>query len=151
MSTKYERSETYRTEFIRAWPPVHCMYQCVYCGKRIRKDDMQVDHIIPVRAVRHNLLYRLCVPKEGVNSLQNLVPSCPRCNRRKGGKTGLWSIRGRYWKICLPVYRVLRVVYVLCIVFVILFALGLMGIEPFTALPYLVTQGIIGAAQNVVS
>ena len=99
MKTKYERDDTYRTRYIAAHPPKHGKYRCVYCGRRITKEKMQVDHIIAVNRVKKNWLYRLCVPK-GINELENLVCSCPKCNRRKGDKGGLWAIRGKFWKVC---------------------------------------------------
>lgn len=116
MNQKYQRSDTYRTEFIRNWPPRAGKYRCVYCGRKISKNDMEVDHIVPVKAASHNFLYRLMVPPEGVNSLSNLVPACHKCNRRKGSKCGFWLIRGKFWRICLPLYMILRIALVVAII-----------------------------------
>lgn len=116
MNQKYQRSDTYRTEFIRNWPPRAGKYRCVYCGRKISKNDMEVDHVVPVKAVSHNLLYRLMVPPEGVNSLSNLVPACHKCNRRKGSKCGFWLIRGKFWRICFPLYTILRIALVVAII-----------------------------------
>lgn len=127
MKSKYERDETYRTRFIAANPPKNGKYRCVYCGRRVLKNKMQVDHVIAVNRVKKNWLYRLCVPN-GINDLDNLVPACPKCNRRKGDKGGLWAIRGHYWKICLPIYTALRLLVAAAILFLIL---GLAGISPF--------------------
>lgn len=120
MNTKYQRSDSYRASFMRHWPPKHGYYHCVYCGKKLRPDQMEVDHVIPVGAVRHNLLYRLLVPADGVNSLSNLVPSCSKCNNRKGRKCGLWMIRGKFWKICLPLNIIIHLamyVFVAAVIF----------------------------------
>lgn len=118
-SSKYERDDTYRTRFIAANPPKKGKYRCVYCGRRIPKDKMQVDHVIAVNRVKKNWLYRICVP-HGINDLENLVSSCAKCNRRKGDKGGLWAIRGHYWKICLPIYTMLRLMVLAAILFLIL-------------------------------
>jgi hypothetical protein len=80
---------------------------------------MQVDHVIAVNRVKKNWLYRLCVP-HGINDLDNLVCSCRKCNLRKGDKGGLWAIRGHFWKICLPIYIILRLLVLLAVIFLIL-------------------------------
>lgn len=121
---KYTRSEGYRTEFIRNWPPKHGKYRCVYCGRKISKDNMEVDHVIPVYATEHSFLARIMVPPDGVNSLKNLVPACHKCNNRKGKKCGLWLIRGKFWKICLPIYCILRITAVAIIATTIFIILG---------------------------
>jgi len=45
--------------------------RCAYCGKPIKIDEMQVDHILS-----HS--------KGGKDELDNFLPSCPLCNRSKG-------------------------------------------------------------------
>ena len=45
---------------------------CIYCGKPLRLEEMEIDHIIP-----------LC--KGGDNSYGNKVCSCPGCNALKAG------------------------------------------------------------------
>lgn len=134
MSGKYERDNSYRERFIESHPPRNGKYRCVYCGKRISKDDMQVDHVIAVGRVKKNWLYRLCVPN-GVNDLSNLVPSCSKCNNKKGSKGGLWAIRGHFWKIALPIYITLKTLIIFAIFstcFILI--LGGMGIAPFDIL-----------------
>lgn len=70
---------------------VYNKYQgrCAYCGREIKLQEMQVDHIIP-------LAYSIYGPKEqankvremfedgSINSLENLMPACRACNFYKG-------------------------------------------------------------------
>ena len=58
---------------------------CAYCGKEIEYKDMQVDHIIPKRHAFYQIDGRLCVRPDGtgVDDLDNLNPSCRRCNHYK--------------------------------------------------------------------
>jgi 5-methylcytosine-specific restriction endonuclease McrA len=51
--------------------------RCAYCGKTIKLKDMQVDHIVPVRAHPY---YKQAVD---INDIKNLNPSCRRCNHYK--------------------------------------------------------------------
>lgn len=53
---------------------------CAYCGKQIEYKDMQVDHIIPQRAS-----YVCIAAGIDLNGLNNLNPSCRRCNHYKRG------------------------------------------------------------------
>lgn len=132
MNPKYERSDNYRSEFIKHWPPDRKgRYRCVYCGRYIKKEKMQVDHIVAVNLVQHNYLSRLFIPKEGVNAISNLVPSCPRCNRKKGKSGGFWIVRGRYWKYFMPLYRIKPFFIISLALFGIALVLGLFGIDPF--------------------
>lgn len=48
--------------------------KCAYCGREIAYKDMQVDHLIPLRA-------------NGSNDFENLMPSCRRCNHYKRANT----------------------------------------------------------------
>ncbi len=115
MSDKYKRDSSYRERFIEANPPKNGKYRCVYCGRKISKDDMEVDHVIAVGRVKKNWLYRLCVPN-GVNDIDNLVPSCHKCNHKKGNKGGFWAIRGHFWRIILPIVIFIKVT-LFCITF----------------------------------
>ena len=47
---------------------------CAYCGKHIEYQDMQVDHLWPKK-------YGL--KGKTVNDIENLMPSCRRCNHYK--------------------------------------------------------------------
>ena len=46
---------------------------CAYCGKAIAYKDMQVDHFVPLEGYS----------QKGTNDLDNLMPSCRRCNHYK--------------------------------------------------------------------
>ena len=64
-----------------------CDGHCAYCGKDITLKQMQVDHKEP--------LFRNCTDKElewykrtrGTDEMDNLLPSCARCNRWKSTYT----------------------------------------------------------------
>lgn len=47
---------------------------CQYCGQRFAKSELSLDHVVP-RAYG------------GKSTWENIVCSCARCNRRKGGRT----------------------------------------------------------------
>lgn len=48
--------------------------RCAYCGQQIKIENMQVDHFTPQRPYNG---------KAGSNDLENLMPSCRRCNHYK--------------------------------------------------------------------
>lgn len=111
-----DRSTDYRRRFIESDPGP---WRCRYCGKRLgQRDDMTVDHVIPVDAVAHRgpraLFWRRFLERNDVidvNDLRNLVPACRRCNSRKGPRTGVWVARAwlgkhpAWW----PIRRVLQI------------------------------------------
>lgn len=47
---------------------------CIYCGKKLSKDNFWIDHIKPLS-------------RGGNNEIDNLGTSCPKCNLSKGTKT----------------------------------------------------------------
>ncbi len=51
---------------------------CSYCGKEIEIKEMQVDHIIPRRNGVDCLIDEI-----DINNIENLNPSCMRCNHYK--------------------------------------------------------------------
>ena len=53
----------------------HC---CAYCGKELEYKDMQVDHLIPVQRERFKKY-----SEDEIESIDNLMPSCRRCNNYK--------------------------------------------------------------------
>jgi len=52
---------------------------CAYCGKEIEYKDMQVDHLIPQRNARYTKYYA----EDQIQSIENMMPSCRRCNHYK--------------------------------------------------------------------
>jgi HNH endonuclease len=47
---------------------------CQYCGRRLPRPELNLDHVIPRS-------------RGGTSTWENVVCSCHNCNRRKGGKT----------------------------------------------------------------
>lgn len=72
-------------------------YRCAYCGKLIEKSQVEVDHIVPVNAVRANdSIYRDFLKDlgcESVNDSRNLVAACRECNQKKGASVDLEWIK----------------------------------------------------------
>ena len=54
----------------------HGWYTCAKCGKKVRKADVDIDHIIPQK-------------HKGSDSLWNLQCLCKHCNRSKQARIGL--------------------------------------------------------------
>jgi 5-methylcytosine-specific restriction endonuclease McrA len=47
---------------------------CQYCGKRLPRTELNLDHVVPRS-------------RGGMSTWENIVCSCHACNRRKGGRT----------------------------------------------------------------
>ena len=101
----YARSSDYRKVFLQNTTPP---YRCRYCNRKLKTEYLEVDHLIPVGKVKSNPTARRRLRRLGadnVNDIKNLVPSCHRCNKRKGSDMGIWYIKGLlgkyewYWKI----------------------------------------------------
>lgn len=60
----------YRKKFFEENPSNHGWYTCVRCGKKLRKGDADIDHIIPQSY-------------GGWDSPDNLQCMCRSCNRSK--------------------------------------------------------------------
>lgn len=111
--SRWARNADYRKEFFKQMPPP---YYCRYCGKRIFPSSMQVDHIVPVAAVKKSVYARWLLKRQGitnVNDIRNLAPSCRKCNRRKGSSMGIWLLRarlGRHPK-WFAVRRIIRIIF----------------------------------------
>lgn len=45
--------------------------RCFYCGKKLKKEEMSIEHIIPLQ-------------EHGSNDIKNLFCSCRKCNQEKG-------------------------------------------------------------------
>lgn len=98
-----ERSANYRCNFFKVNKGLRGRrkhYHCSYCGKIKKKDDITVDHLIPVNKVlkgRHKRFWKMVLRFNGINDIndtRNLVPACRKCNSRKGTNTGIWILRG---------------------------------------------------------
>lgn len=130
---EYERANNYRQVFFsRTIGP----YTCRYCNKKLVKNQIYVDHIIPVAKAQktHYAKVMLAVSRcQNVNDIKNLAPACRNCNLKKSDKMGLWTIRGWFGK-----YRaywiVLNIMKILCIVLMLAGAIYILkqaGIEIF--------------------
>ncbi len=58
---------------------------CAYCGKELKMNEMQVDHIIPVMQSYYGteeeaLKVRQMIEDGSFNSIDNLMPTCRACN-----------------------------------------------------------------------
>ena len=123
------RSSNYRKKFFDSHPPdfMGRWYFCVYCGRLVKKEKVTVDHLYPLNQASKDLTLQKRMRKEGipsVNSIENLVCSCSRCNRRKSDMiTSKWlrkAKRGQHvwiWKARL----LLRLVIVLGIAMAVIY------------------------------
>lgn len=60
---------------------------CAYCGKAIKYEDMQVDHLVAKNRggyARYDEETGKSVVVHGENALSNYMPACRACNFRKG-------------------------------------------------------------------
>lgn len=98
-----ERSTNYRYNFFRVNKGINGhrrYYHCSYCGRIKKKDNITVDHLIPVNKVvkgKCRNFWRGVLQVNGVkdiNDIRNLVPACRKCNSRKSANTGMWILRG---------------------------------------------------------
>lgn len=98
---EYARNRNYRNKFFQLYSSKK--YRCAYCGKRLHKDKVVIDHIISVNKVQTSICSKLLlktISKNGVNDYNNLVCSCQKCNLKKGTTTKLKyllkGITGKY-------------------------------------------------------
>ena len=70
---------------------VYNKYQgrCAYCGREIKMQEMQVDHIIPIAYSCYGPRdkaeeVRKMFEDESINAIDNLMPACRACNFYKG-------------------------------------------------------------------
>ncbi|MBR4026876.1 MAG: HNH endonuclease [Lachnospiraceae bacterium] len=69
----------YREDWFRENKSNHGWYTCVKCGKKLRKEEVDIDHIIPQS-------------RGGSDKLNNLQCLCRRCNRSKQDDFGLENL-----------------------------------------------------------
>ncbi|RPJ41395.1 MAG: HNH endonuclease [Deltaproteobacteria bacterium] len=70
----YDRVPKRRVRFSRHNIFARDKNACQYCGKRFATSDLNLDHVVPRS-------------QGGITSWENVVCSCHRCNRLKGGLT----------------------------------------------------------------
>jgi 5-methylcytosine-specific restriction endonuclease McrA len=91
---RYERASNYRKIYFENNKGP---YRCSYCGKHLRADKLEVDHLIPVAKAKSEsgvrMLLQICGVRN-VNDAKNLVSACHKCNNKKSDKMGLWVVRG---------------------------------------------------------
>ena len=91
----FARSSNYRNTFFANCEPLHGKYWCAYCGRRLNKKDVVVDHIIPIGAVKESRRAGRALRGQSINNPGNLVAACRKCNIKKGDKAGLWVVRAK--------------------------------------------------------
>lgn len=136
---KYTRSSDYRQIFFSHYPPYKDnKYFCIYCGKLVPKNEITVDHIIPVHDARNNKRLQKWMDKkgwDGVNDYRNLGACCRKCNLEKGKKTRTWLVRAYWGK--LNRYQVFRrTARILCVILLIVIL--------FAAIIFLKKEGFYG-------
>jgi len=128
-TAKLKRSSGYRADYfkIKKGLPLpitsSTLYFCPYCGKpMINKAKMHVDHIHSLRRAQYTkrLRAKYKTLPSGVNNISNLTACCPRCNRRKGKKGGVWVFLGKYGVYFMPgVWFINRLILISVIIFFI--------------------------------
>lgn len=84
------RKQLSRPERFGLWKASHGC--CTWCSEQLLFKDVQIDHLIPLDAVasdeaRKMIVNRYSLPADfDFSGLENLVPSCPRCNRLKSNQ-----------------------------------------------------------------
>lgn len=100
---RYSRASNYRSKYISYDPGHNGWYFCLYCGRPMRKDQMTVDHIVPVDRAGRSWFVQKYLSAHGiedVNDYKNLGPCCKRCNRKKSNHFNpYWMIQARLGKI----------------------------------------------------
>lgn len=91
---RYARGTSYRRDFFSTHKGP---YRCAYCGKKLKSNELEVDHLIPVGKAKTEsgvrALLQIC-GISNVNDPKNLVAACHECNNRKSDKMGVWVIKG---------------------------------------------------------
>lgn len=94
----HERGKDYRKDYFASHEPIRkSKYHCAYCGRLLPKDELAVDHIIPVQKAQASRFWQRVLSvfcPDGVNDQRNLTTACTHCNSKKGSKAGIWVLRG---------------------------------------------------------
>ena len=115
---RYERNNKYRQEFFEHNKGP---YHCAYCGKGLRDDYLEVDHLVPVSQAKSKISVRTWLHFCGitnVNDPRNLVASCKKCNRKKSDKMGTWVIRGMIGRHK-SIWVARNIIVAICILFIL--------------------------------
>lgn len=123
---EWKRSSNYRQIFFEN---NQGPYRCRYCNRRLKKEYLQVDHLVPVDKVEKTEIAKLLLKLRGiedVNNIRNLVPSCGKCNRAKGNNMGWWYLRGIFgqYKWYWVGQKILAVILIIISMYLILFVLN---------------------------
>ncbi|MDO8528132.1 MAG: HNH endonuclease [Deltaproteobacteria bacterium] len=86
--TAYDRLPKRDVRFSRLNILIRDNYTCQYCGQRLKKSQLNLDHVLPRS-------------KGGRTTWENVVASCHDCNCRKGGR----SPHEAGFKLLRPPYR----------------------------------------------
>lgn len=113
---EYARNTNYRGLFFRQNTGP---YRCRYCNRRLDKDEVVVDHIIPVSQAKNNKRVKRILQNhhiENINQIENLVASCAACNELKGSQLGEWTNKGflGFWR-----YHIYRILFSVCKLFIL--------------------------------
>ncbi len=77
------------------------LYRCSYCGEYFKKENIEIDHVIPLKAFKterkeeaKRALAKLGA--ENPNDIENLVCACKACNRKKGAAfSSSWILKAK--------------------------------------------------------
>ena len=117
-----KRGTDYRKAFFATHPMPEGGYRCRYCGKKLTRDTIEVDHIYPVDLAKRKGIpfYLKYQGITNINDSENLAAACHKCNSKKSNKAGIWLIKawfGRY-----PWWHVARKVFIIAFWLLVLIA-----------------------------
>lgn len=97
--TEYDRVPKRGVRFSRRNIMIRDRYQCQYCRRILRSEELNLDHVIP----------RI---QGGLTTWENIATSCLPCNNHKGGRTpqqaGMRLMREPYKPKSLPLFGLAR-------------------------------------------
>ena len=121
---QYARSSHYREVFFRENTPKDGTFHCVYCGRKLTKSEVHIDHVIPVGAAKQGGRAARMLAGRNVNDPSNLVAACYKCNKAKADSYSyLWCLRASlgqnpgYFRI----RTVLRILLIAAALFVLIY------------------------------
>lgn len=74
MSYKQEKEKAKVLRKSRWWQTLITNAQCYYCHRKLKKEEVTMDHIVPLA-------------QGGKSTRGNTVPSCKECNTKKRDRT----------------------------------------------------------------